>query len=114
LHAGLPNASRQARPIVYMVYSRPWFFDHANHLGRMPLDMSIERYNELPESVRPLLIRAYSYAARARWHQADARTGAPQRAAPAPFADPSGKVGRNDPCPCGSGQKYKHCHGKLA
>ena len=23
------------------------------------------------------------------------------------------KVGRNDPCPCGSGQKYKHCHGKL-
>ncbi|HRK37379.1 MAG TPA: preprotein translocase subunit SecA [Burkholderiaceae bacterium] len=24
------------------------------------------------------------------------------------------RVGRNDPCPCGSGQKYKHCHGKLA
>ncbi len=23
------------------------------------------------------------------------------------------KVGRNDPCPCGSGQKYKHCHGQL-
>ena len=22
-------------------------------------------------------------------------------------------VGRNDPCPCGSGKKYKHCHGKL-
>jgi len=27
------------------------------------------------------------------------------------FAD---KTGRNDPCPCGSGKKYKHCHGKLA
>ena len=29
--------------------------------------------------------------------------------------DPSswGKVGRNEPCPCGSGKKYKHCHGKL-
>ncbi|KAA0890286.1 preprotein translocase subunit SecA [Pusillimonas sp. ANT_WB101] len=24
------------------------------------------------------------------------------------------KVGRNDPCPCGSGKKYKHCHGRLA
>jgi preprotein translocase subunit SecA len=24
----------------------------------------------------------------------------------------SSKVGRNDPCPCGSGKKYKHCHGK--
>ena len=23
------------------------------------------------------------------------------------------KVGRNDPCPCGSGKKYKHCHGKI-
>ena len=29
--------------------------------------------------------------------------------------DPStwGKVGRNENCPCGSGKKYKHCHGKL-
>ena len=24
------------------------------------------------------------------------------------------KVGRNEPCPCGSGKKYKNCHGKLA
>jgi len=23
------------------------------------------------------------------------------------------KVGRNDPCPCGSGRKYKQCHGRL-
>jgi preprotein translocase subunit SecA len=22
-------------------------------------------------------------------------------------------VGRNDPCPCGSGRKFKHCHGQL-
>jgi preprotein translocase subunit SecA len=22
------------------------------------------------------------------------------------------KIGRNDPCPCGSGKKYKQCHGK--
>ncbi len=30
--------------------------------------------------------------------------------------DPSSmpKVGRNDPCPCGSGKKFKHCHGQLA
>ena len=24
------------------------------------------------------------------------------------------RVGRNESCPCGSGKKYKHCHGKLA
>ncbi|AXS80823.1 preprotein translocase subunit SecA [Dechloromonas sp. HYN0024] len=28
--------------------------------------------------------------------------------------DAGPKVGRNDPCPCGSGKKYKHCHGKLS
>jgi len=32
----------------------------------------------------------------------------------APFVRHEDKVGRNDPCPCGSGKKYKHCHGKLA
>ncbi|MEW6119299.1 MAG: preprotein translocase subunit SecA [Pseudomonadota bacterium] len=32
----------------------------------------------------------------------------------APAADAYPKVGRNDPCPCGSGKKYKHCHGRLA
>jgi len=25
-----------------------------------------------------------------------------------------GKIGRNEPCPCGSGKKYKQCHGQLA
>ncbi len=29
-----------------------------------------------------------------------------------PFAD--ARIGRNDPCPCGSGKKFKHCHGQLA
>jgi preprotein translocase subunit SecA len=30
-----------------------------------------------------------------------------------PLANDLPKVGRNDPCPCGSGKKYKQCHGKL-
>ena len=32
----------------------------------------------------------------------------------APVVRDGAKVGRNDPCPCGSGKKYKQCHGKLA
>lgn len=32
----------------------------------------------------------------------------------APFVRKGKKVGRNEPCPCGSGKKYKQCHGKLA
>jgi len=40
----------------------------------------------------------------------DPRAGAP---AAAPFVRAMPKVGRNEPCPCGSGRKYKHCHGTL-
>jgi len=32
---------------------------------------------------------------------------------PRPFVRDGRKVGRNDPCPCGSGRKFKQCHGKL-
>jgi preprotein translocase subunit SecA len=32
----------------------------------------------------------------------------------APFVRGERKVGRNEPCPCGSGKKYKHCHGALS
>ncbi len=35
-------------------------------------------------------------------------------AAPKPFVREGRKVGRNEPCPCGSGRKYKVCHGKAA
>ncbi|MEJ2452346.1 MAG: SEC-C metal-binding domain-containing protein, partial [Gammaproteobacteria bacterium] len=30
-----------------------------------------------------------------------------------PYVREGRKVGRNEPCPCGSGKKYKHCHGRL-
>ena len=41
-----------------------------------------------------------------------AAAGAGEAASPQVNAAP--KVGRNDACPCGSGKKYKHCHGKLS
>ncbi|MCF2521604.1 preprotein translocase subunit SecA [Bradyrhizobium sp. G127] len=60
-------------------------------------------------------------------HKLDPNTGEDEMAfaqaalAPVPSAqrDPQnpatwGKVGRNEDCPCGSGKKYKHCHGKYA
>jgi preprotein translocase subunit SecA len=39
---------------------------------------------------------------------------APAKEAPQPIKRQSAKVGRNDPCPCGSGKKYKKCHGTAA
>ncbi len=41
------------------------------------------------------------------------RTGAAMAAAELALADMP-KVGRNDPCPCGSGKKFKQCHGRLS
>jgi preprotein translocase subunit SecA len=38
----------------------------------------------------------------------------PAEALPGTFVRSERKVGRNEPCPCGSGKKYKHCHGALA
>ena len=38
----------------------------------------------------------------------------PEEASHTPFVRREKKVGRNEPCPCGSGKKYKVCHGKLA
>ncbi|HSY04437.1 MAG TPA: preprotein translocase subunit SecA [Steroidobacteraceae bacterium] len=50
-----------------------------------------------------------------------AAAGGERRAAAPSLPEPSGpfvrgerKVGRNEPCPCGSGKKYKHCHGALS
>ena len=44
---------------------------------------------------------------------AAAATDPPTAVAAPPFARNGPKVGRNDPCPCGSGKKYKHCHGRI-
>ena len=39
--------------------------------------------------------------------------GPAEEPAAQPFVRAGRKVGRNEPCPCGSGKKYKHCHGRL-
>ena len=46
---------------------------------------------------------------------ADVAEAAPAQAAkPETFVRQERKVGRNEACPCGSGKKYKHCHGRAA
>jgi hypothetical protein len=115
LHTGMPNRSARVRPILYIVYARGWFSDEATHFGVNSPDIPLEDYNRLPEAARsPLLYRAWSQALRSRGGGTD---GAAHERGPARIAgDPSswGKVGRNDPCPCGSGKKYKQCHGRQA
>ncbi len=45
--------------------------------------------------------------------QGAAQPAAPSRQPVEPFVRDGRKVGRNEPCPCGSGKKFKQCHGKL-
>ena len=49
-------------------------------------------------------------------HKANPVTGEDEVAAVSVATAPNlgTKVSRNDPCPCGSGKKFKHCHGALA
>jgi preprotein translocase subunit SecA len=53
-----------------------------------------------------------------QYHHADYEealaTANPDREVAQPEVNAAPKVGRNDACPCGSGKKYKHCHGKLS
>ena len=46
--------------------------------------------------------------------EAEAARALPQMASSLTPAEAGPKIGRNDPCPCGSGKKYKHCHGQLS
>ena len=71
-----------------------------------------QRYQELDERESQLADRerrlAEQEARLTEWEERLSAVEQRQRAA----ADPTGrKVGRNEPCPCGSGRKYKVCHG---
>jgi preprotein translocase subunit SecA len=80
----------------------------------MMAELSKPEQIEQVESVAPAIENVqYQHAG---YEEALAGAGADAAPAPkpAPFVRQIGKIGRNDPCPCGSGKKYKHCHGKLS
>ncbi|MEK6712047.1 MAG: SEC-C metal-binding domain-containing protein, partial [Nitrospinota bacterium] len=70
------------------------------------LDVSGERV-QVEEREQPKQELVYSHASAGGFGGGGAN-GAPAE----PVRRKSPKVGRNDPCPCGSGKKYKHCHGR--
>ena len=79
---------------------------------------SEEQLRRSEEERRAAEARQYRHAAASALASGDAPAGGsePERPAPpqaAPFVREQRKVGRNEPCPCGSGKKYKRCHGKL-
>lgn len=81
-------------------------------IARKVINVRIEKYEEKPRQ-RSASVATHQESAQFAAHRNVAQGRAPQqpdgkqvqvvRSAP--------KVGRNDPCPCGSGKKFKHCHG---
>ena len=72
-----------------------------------------EDLNEMAERRQSAEAMKFQHAAASALGQPSGG-GEAQPAAPAtPFVRDTRKVGRNEPCPCGSGKKYKQCHGRL-
>ncbi|MGQ0619606.1 MAG: preprotein translocase subunit SecA [Panacagrimonas sp.] len=87
--------------------ARPLQFQHADapdamHDGSAP-----------PAAAVPVATQPASAAPRPAGTPVRTLQPAETIARPATVVRETRKVGRNDPCPCGSGQKYKNCHGKL-
>ncbi|MEO0303547.1 MAG: SEC-C metal-binding domain-containing protein, partial [candidate division WOR-3 bacterium] len=59
--------------------------------------------------IRPELVRTLSISKKEEESKSEAKTLSPTLT----IKRDTPKVGRNDPCPCGSGKKYKKCHGKT-
>ncbi|MGB9148945.1 MAG: preprotein translocase subunit SecA [Burkholderiales bacterium] len=105
-------------------YKREAFELFSDMLERIKRDVTqlltsvqVQREEQL-EAVAEAVEEAPAAARNLQYHHADfddALTEAADGDAGAqPFERIGDKVGRNDPCPCGSGKKYKHCHGKLS
>jgi preprotein translocase subunit SecA len=70
----------------------------------------IETAEPIPKNVQ---YQHADYAAATAEVEPEGDVAVAERPLHQPFVRGGEKVGRNDPCPCGSGKKYKHCHGKL-
>ena len=54
LHGGTANTSTRARPIMYLVYSRPWFRDAVNFRTQPPIAISKEEFEKISDVHKPL------------------------------------------------------------
>ncbi|MGB6432070.1 MAG: preprotein translocase subunit SecA [Candidatus Acidiferrales bacterium] len=81
-------------------------------MGR--IDAETVRYLFLIQPARPEdQAKEIERRQRRQQQQMQYQAGAAQAEAPKPVRT-GAKIGRNDPCPCGSGKKYKKCHGQAA
>ncbi|QHV96962.1 phytanoyl-CoA dioxygenase family protein [Spirosoma endbachense] len=56
-HSGNPNLSEQIRPLLYINYSAPWYFDPVNFTKQAPLVVSDADFEQIPDNHKKLFIR---------------------------------------------------------
>jgi preprotein translocase subunit SecA len=88
-----------------------------NEVTKTLMTVRIQSSEQLDEAAQALEARGenisnITYTAPTETGEAQTTEAAP--AAPGGDVNLFARVGRNEPCPCGSGKKYKQCHGKLA
>lgn len=86
-------------------------------LVRVRSEEEVATLEVLERTQQPELLAEHGEAANVYGHEPAAEAsfaGDPLPESHRPLMRHDAKVGRNDPCPCGSGKKYKQCCGKLA
>ncbi|MFK8111728.1 MAG: phytanoyl-CoA dioxygenase family protein [Rubripirellula sp.] len=58
IHAGSANRSNETRPIMYIVYSRPWFREDLNFKEQLPIKITKKQFKKVPKSLRYLFASA--------------------------------------------------------
>jgi len=90
-----------------------------NEVTKVLMTVSVQSGEQLEQAADVLEDRAerianVTYTAPTETGEAESRLDESTARQQAPGVGVMPRVGRNDPCPCGSGKKYKQCHGKLA
>ena len=108
------------RPVVtrdQVRYAKPdpdLFIAAAGRLGA-PIESAVVVGDAIWDMLAAVRCRALGVGLLSGGYGADEEAAQAQaQVARAGSQDAFANVGRNDPCPCGSGKKYKHCHGQLA
>jgi preprotein translocase subunit SecA len=76
-------------------------------------EKDVQAFDEQMQEPKNLQFEHASASAMSDYPAENAAQPQAQEPVIAPFIREEPKVGRNDPCPCGSGKKFKQCHGKL-
>ncbi len=77
-------------------------------------ESDVAAVEEQRRSTAPMQFRHDDVSAMPAEDADDAAGGEAPESSAQPFVRGGRKIGRNEPCPCGSGKKYKQCHGKLS